>query len=277
MLNKLFVVFLTLTIASCTTAQTASPKFSKAELHREQEIQAGMAKGGNTGTKAEKNVPIEKRHVERVQPIVKTVAKAGRQYCYDLGRNPKTCKFNIVLLKDGPENAFADGGKIYITPAIIDATENDDELAFILAHETAHNIMSHVASSKQNVAIGSIVGNLADQLLQSKGYSSGNQLGKVGAQMGQLRYSQGFEKEADYVGLYILARTGYDLNKAPNYWRRASMKNQQAIYTGVTHPSNSERFISMSKTIDEIAAKKAAGQPLSPSIQKKSKSKMFGL
>ncbi len=255
-------------LAACTTAQTARPQLTQAELQREQQIQERLAReqGSREVVQAE-TVVLQDRHIKRVKPLAKEVSKAGKNFCADLGRPPERCDYKIVITKDGPVNAFADGQRVIITPAMVDATENNDELAFILAHEYAHNIMNHVAATRQNVGLGALLGIAADQLLGSQGLQTGGQLGKLGAQVAQLRYSQGFEQEADYVGLYILARTPYKLENAPDYWRRASVKNKEAIYTAVTHPTNPERFVQMQKTIDEIQEKQAAGEPLIPSFK----------
>ena len=42
----------------------------------------------------------------------------------------------------------------------------------------------------------------------------------AGAQIGVAAFSQAFELEADYVGLYILARAGYPTKNAAAFWRK---------------------------------------------------------
>lgn len=260
----------TMLLTACATAQTQRPQLTQAELQHEQQIQERLARehGGREVLQAE-TVVLQDRHIKRIKPVAKAVHKAGKDFCAELRGSPSGCDYKIIITKDGPVNAFADGKKVIITPAMVDATQNNDELAFILAHEYAHNIMNHVASTRQNVGLGALLGIAADKLLGSQGMQTGGQLGKLGAQVAQLRYSQGFEQEADYVGLYILARTAYALENAPDYWRRASIKNKKAIYTAVTHPTNPERFVQMRKTIEEIKAKQAADEPLIPTFQEK--------
>ena len=97
--------------------------------------------------------------------------------------------------------------------------------------------------------------------------SKGN-FSKSGAQMAMAPYSADFEREADYVGLYIMARAGYNIDKAPDVWRMMSAANPEAIYVTSTHPNNPARTIAMTKTVAEIHAKQRSGQPLIPNIQK---------
>ena len=87
-------------------------------------------------------------------------------------------------------------------------------------------------------------------------------------QIGADAYSVDFEQEADYVGLYLARRGGYSINNAADFWRRAAVeKIPEAITLSTTHPSTPERFVALNKTIREIQAKQAAGQPLVPNIE----------
>ena len=92
----------------------------------------------------------------------------------------------------------------------------------------------------------------------------------MGAQASLLAYSPSFEHESDYIGLYILARAGFDYQNAPEFWRLMSRNNPQGIYNRTTHPTTPERFVAMSKTIEEINAKKAKGLRLLPNFKAKS-------
>ena len=110
---------------------------------------------------------------------------------------------------------------------------------------------------------------LLDMLAQSQGIETGGQISKIGAGIGQYHYSVDFEKEADYVGLYILARAGYDVNGANDFWRRFTVQNPGGLKSSYTHPSNPERTLSMKKTAAEIEAKKKSGQPLLPNLRQR--------
>jgi predicted Zn-dependent protease len=152
---------------------------------------------------------------------------------------------------------------------MVDFAKNDNHLAFVIAHEFAHNIMQHIAATRQNVTIGALLGTVADVAAGAAGANTQGLFGKVGSQQGLLKYSAAFEAEADYVGLYILARAGYKIEDAPDFWRIMSQANPDSVYVSSTHPTNPARTIAMGKTVAEIRAKQKAGQPLIPNIKPK--------
>ena len=107
-----------------------------------------------------------------------------------------------------------------------------------------------------------------DILASAGGVGTGSIFSDAGATIGGLSYSQDFENEADYIGLYIMAISGYDIKKAPNIWRRFSVKDGgQGIYTSSTHPTNPHRFLALTKAIDEIKQKKNKNMALVPEFR----------
>jgi predicted Zn-dependent protease len=166
-------------------------------------------------------------------------------------------------------NAHADGQNVVIYPAMIDFARNDNHLAFVIAHEFAHNLMLHIDATRQNVTIGALLGTLADVGAAAAGANTQGVFGEIGQHQGMMRYSAAYEAEADYVGLYILARAGFKIEEAPDFWRIMSQAQPDAIYVSSSHPNNPSRTIAMGKTIAEIRAKQRAGQPLLPNIRQR--------
>lgn len=66
------------------------------------------------------------------------------------------------------------------------------------------------------------------------------------------------------MGLYLMARAGHDYRNAAAFWRRMATVDPKAIAQASTHPTTSERFVALQKTVVEIDEKIAAGQPLLP-------------
>ena len=75
-------------------------------------------------------------------------------------------------------------------------------------------------------------------------------------------YSQGFEAEADHVGLYIMALAGYEIDDAPNFWRRMAIEHPTGIGYGGLHPTTPERFLGLERGIAEIKQNLADGVDL---------------
>ena len=93
----------------------------------------------------------------------------------------------------------------------------------------------------------------------------------MGMRAGQLSYSKEMEAEADYVGLYILANSGFDIHTGPNVFRRLGVSNPrswEAKYA-TSHPSTPERFVMVEQTIKEIDGKKAANMSILPEEKSK--------
>jgi len=66
-------------------------------------------------------------------------------------------KWEVRLVDSPISNAFAiPGGKIFVFSGLLDVTENDDGLAFILGHEVAHVLARHSAEQMTvaNVMLG---------------------------------------------------------------------------------------------------------------------------
>jgi predicted Zn-dependent protease len=74
------------------------------------------------------------------------------------------------------------------------------------------------------------------------------------------------EAAADYLGLYIMARAAYDIAEAPQFWRRIAANFPHMMAQAATHPGTSYRYVAMTKAVDEIKSKLAAGGPLMPGL-----------
>ena len=168
------------------------------------------------------------------------------------------CNSPVRLAMSDVVNAAADGENIIVTKGMMRFVENDTELATVIGHELAHNTRSHLSAKRGNAMIGGILGAVASAAI-------GVNITDLGAQIGAGVNSQAFEAEADYVGLYHTARGGYNIDNAPDLWRRMAASNPAAIHiAGSTHPSTAKRFLALEATVKEIRAKKARGAKLIP-------------
>ncbi len=80
-------------------------------------------------------------------------------------------------------------------------------------------------------------------------------------------FSVEFEREADYVGLYMMARAGYAIETAPNFWRRMAMRDPKSIEHASSHPSTADRAASLDGAVDEIRRKQSQQLALLPEIK----------
>lgn len=266
-IRKAALFSLIVLVAACNQPITQRPGLTPEELRAEQEYQRQAAAQQKY---EEKPVPATelRAYDQRLRKVAGPVEQAGGQMCQLLQATTRQqrCVFDLKMSNEPGLNASADGNNIYVTPSMVRFAQADNELAFVVAHEMAHNIMGHVAAQQSNVTLGALAGTAIDIFAASRGYDTGSGFAKTGAQVALLRYSPAYEHEADYVGLYILANAGYPLENVPAFWRKMSAANPNAIYTQTTHPTNPERFVLMEKTVREIQYKRANNMPLTPQI-----------
>lgn len=190
-------------------------------------------------------------------PVDLNIHRQGQPLAVTLNTVP-ACHYPVVYQSADMVNAFADGKNIYVTKGMLRFVENDEELALVIGHELAHNSRRHVDAKRGNAIVGGLLGAVVT-------VATGVDLTGLGSDLGAMAHSQGFENEADYVGMYHTARAGYDISKAPTLWRRMGASNPKAIHlAGTSHPSTAKRFLALEATVKEIMQKRANGQVLIP-------------
>lgn len=177
----------------------------------------------------------------------------------------KSCGYTVETDTEKEPNAYADGERIVVSGGMMGFVRSDSELAVVIGHELAHNLMKHINKKEINQTGGAAVGFLIDVLAASQGINTnGGFTRDIGGIAGGA-HSVAFEQEADYIGLYLTARAGYDVSDAANFWRRMSVDlDESGISMGGDHPANAQRFVALEKTESEIAAKKRKGSKLWP-------------
>ncbi|MGB8274735.1 MAG: M48 family metallopeptidase [Alphaproteobacteria bacterium] len=169
------------------------------------------------------------------------------------------CGYELFIGLSDSINAYADGKGIVVTKGMLRFASSDTDLALVMSHELAHNVLKHDRGPSVSALPGTVVDMLATFVLglDTKG---------LFARGGGRNPAQDEEAEADYVGLYILARAGFAISGAPDFWRRvgASHPDSLADSLAAQHPPTPYRAVALEKTIAEIEAKRAKGLPLRP-------------
>jgi hypothetical protein len=154
------------------------------------------------------------------------------------------CISRVQLVPSAKLNASADGTYAQLTSGIVNFARSDDEIALVVAHEMAHNILGHrVRLNEQKISRG---------ILKS-----------IDGSAAKIRKT---EVEADYLALYLLARAGYDIDVAPGFWQRYGPAAFFEIFSEGTHPGRATRVAATRRTIEEIRAKQRQGAPLIPNL-----------
>ncbi len=214
-----------------------------------------------------------RRKMSGLRKIAETVEK-GNAFTLNINRDGKplqvtlmparVCASPVAIEKDDAINAHANGVEMTVTTGMLRFIKDDNELALILGHELAHNMRRHTDAKAMNRMIGAMLGTVIT-------LGTGMDFGTLFENIGHGAFSQDFESEADYVGLYYAARSGYKIAHAPDLWRRMGAAESRSIHlAGTTHPSTAKRFLALKATVKEITFKEAAGIPLIPGENRRS-------
>lgn len=154
------------------------------------------------------------------------------------------CPTRFQMLPSNTFNAEADGTYVQITSRFALYAADDAELAALIAHELAHNILRHrvrldAAGMKRGVR-------------QLFGRSA--------------RLSREAELEADRLAPYLMDRAGYPTAALITVWTRLRREHGAGFLRAPTHPGEKERIAAMQAEIDRIARLKAAGEPVRPDL-----------
>jgi predicted Zn-dependent protease len=164
--------------------------------------------------------------------------------------------FNFFLVGDDEINAFAlPGGYVGVNAGLIAASENESELAGVLAHEVSHVTQRHIARSmydNQRMSIVSIATMLAAIVLGAA-TNAGSQAtsgllaaGQAATIQRQINFTREHEAEADRVGMDVLSAAGFDPNGMASFFeklsRRYGLASQYVPEMLQTHPVTTGRI-----------------------------------
>ena len=174
---------------------------------------------------------------------------------------------DFFVVNDETINAFAlVGGHIGVHSGLIALTQNESELAGVVAHEIAHILQKHQARMMhgQRAAQWTSLAALALAMIASRsGSNQGGQvteaaLASAGALQIQsmLDYTREHEREADRVGVGLMERAGYDPHGMVSFFERLLRANRLNEFKGApsylrTHPLTTERIADMQDRVQK--------------------------
>ena len=124
-------------------------------------------------------------------------------------------EFHFSIVNSNGINAFATpGGYIYINKGLINAAENEGELAGVIAHEIGHANARHIASiieKSQKLNIATLAAVIAGAFLGGGGEATAAiaAFAVAGSTSMTLKYMREHEEEADRLAVYYLTGAGY--------------------------------------------------------------------
>jgi predicted Zn-dependent protease len=164
--------------------------------------------------------------------------------------------FTYLALREPIINAFATfGGFICINSGLILVTQNEAELASVMAHETGHVVQRHMAraiAAESRMSLASTAALLAAVLLGAASGAGGQAIeGAIAMSQGialqqSINFTRSQEFEADAVGIQLLAGAGFDPQEMATFFE--SLARVEGLAEGEIpallqdHPVTSERI-----------------------------------
>jgi beta-barrel assembly-enhancing protease len=208
----------------------------------------------------ESEIRMGKEYATQIEASLKLVTDPTiNEYINRVGQNlvrnsDAKVPFTIKVVDSDVINAMAlPGGFFYVNSGLILAADNEAELAGVMAHEIAHVAARH--TTRQLTRYQFI--NYASLPLIFVGGGIGlaaREAAGIGIPMTFLKFSRGFEAEADYLGIQYMYKAGYDPNEFVNFFEKIQAQEKKKpgsmakVFTD--HPQTPDRI---TKSQEEIA------------------------
>jgi predicted Zn-dependent protease len=188
------------------------------------------------------------------EAAIRTVNCVARAVTAEVRGEGAPDEWEVTVFEEDSANAFAlPGGKIGVHTGLLRVATDSSQLSAVIGHEIAHVLAQHgnerasttfVAQSGLQLAekLGDPTSPGRDQVLAVLG---------LGAQVGvMLPFSRAQEREADLMGLDLMARAGFDPRASVALWQnmgRAGGGTPPEFLS--THPSHESRIRELNERI----------------------------
>ena len=166
------------------------------------------------------------------------------------------CGLAVVLDPDLAVSAALDGAQVRVSLGMMRLLATEDEVAAVVGHEYGHRIAEHVSRRRlRGAAAGTAAGTVLSAAVPFGGVAAfllGQGAAELGAAGARQAFSQAEEREADYLAAYLVARAGYDLDRAGMVWVRLTRDPGETAGWLSTHPGGPERLAAWRRAAAEV-------------------------
>jgi len=219
----------------------------------------GCGRGVGNWYSVEKQVAMGRSFAQQVEAQVKMVNDpVVTEYVNRIGQNlvrnsDAQVPFTIKVIDSDVVNAMAlPGGFFYVNSGLILAADEEAEVAGVMAHEIAHVAACHAAREQTRASLLQMASIPLIFVGGGIGYA-GYEAAGIAGMFGILKFSRGFEAEADYLGIEYMYRAGYDPSAFVSFFEKVQAMEKKKPGTLAkafdTHPQNADRI---QKSQDEI-------------------------
>jgi predicted Zn-dependent protease len=171
------------------------------------------------------------------QTLTSYVNRIGQQMVAQTTMRNRPWRFYVVA--NDEVNAFnVPGGLVYVHTGLIERAGSAAELAGAIAHEVSHGVARHGTQRMSQAYEANILASLV--LGQNPGIAQ-QIAAQIAAQGAFASFSRSDEREADRLGVQVMAGAGYDPEGLAQMLERLMEAGQSSAGFFSTHPAPQER------------------------------------
>ena len=220
----------------------------------------GGGRGLGNWYSLESEIRMGREYAQMIDTTVKLVQDPViNEYVNRIGQNivrnsDAKVPFTIKVIDSDEVNAFAlPGGFFYVNSGLLLAADEEAELAGVMAHEVAHVAVRHAVRQITRANLANLASIPLIFVGGGIGYAARSAAG-IGVPMSFMKFSRGFEEEADYFGLQYMYKAGYDPQSFLTFFEKiqALEKKKAGTLSKVfaSHPPIESRLSKIQKQTD---------------------------
>ncbi|MFP3868050.1 MAG: M48 family metalloprotease [Desulfobacteraceae bacterium] len=219
-----------------------------------------------------KHIAMEARGSYLTGPVELLIQRGDQKFTKTLYPQHLPAEYAIfVNTRSYAVNAWAEPGQIVLSSGLVSLCINDDELAFVIGHELAHQILGHLLIAAGQRQLGELIGRVISgvatfhlnrllDLETTRIYPSPYFI-LTSRRVTVSVFSPDLEREADAYGLWFAFQAGYDIDKALALFERMAVRGHdpfERTYFLDSHPAPLERMARLKKIAQYFKAGRAA-------------------
>jgi predicted Zn-dependent protease len=216
----------------------------------------------------EKEIAIGKQYSAEVERSAKllndpVINEYVNRVAQNVARNSDLkVPLTVKVIDDPSINSFAlPGGFLYVNTGLLMAADEEDQIAGVFGHEIAHVAARHWASqvTKMTLAQYAMIP-LIFVPMSYPVYMGVMEAYMNGVPLAFLKFSRGYEAEADYLGIQYMYKAGYDPNSYVAFFGKVMEEERRmpgsmpSVF--MDHPPTGDRIIKCEEEIKEILPKR---------------------
>ena len=218
-----------------------------------------------------KHIRMETQERYLSGPVELLVDREGQKLTLTLYPQRLPAEYAILVkTQDRTINAYAAPGKIILTQRLASFCLNDDELALVVGHEMAHQVLGHLIRGEAHKELGQMLGEAVTaastlslgRLLDWKHSRVDPNVRKITGDAVVSVFSQDNEREADIYGAWYAFQAGYDVERGAAVWERVAAVDEKdpflTTYFLASHPAPLERMARLRLVAQYYKAGRAA-------------------